>query len=174
MSPDQIRQSYIRQQKKRILDAHGVTIDCDVPLPIAVDDRHETLPYVTIAEIRFNVAGREVRVPHNFRFDGASIPLIVFVLRALAAVVLCRWLFNKWSARSVMSFLRPLNTTYRNLLAACLHDYCYTEKPRGLPRALADVAFEAVLVAEGEYWLTARVMRYAVEMFGGPHWDSKK
>jgi hypothetical protein len=164
----------LQVQKQKILAANGVRVESQTQFPIAIDDQHPTLPYVTVAEIWYEIAGRLVIVPPNFRFDGASIPLIVFVLRAMVPVVLCRWLYRKWSVRAVKSLFRPLNTSYRNLVAACFHDWIYELQPPEMPRAIADVAFEAVLVAEGEWWITARVMRIAVEIFGGVPWEEHR
>lgn len=150
--------------RRRILD-NEITITSDADRPISVDPFSEEFAFCTDKSIDFEIGGEVKTVHAGFAFDGASIPAVCWVL--LFLLQFTAWLFGlKWLSRR--NWCKPLNTFYKILYAACFHDWAwrYTVYGRKIGKRLSNAAFEAILVASGVDWKVARVMYYAVSLFG--------
>lgn len=163
------RAEFVRRIRRQILASGHVVIESDAKYPpISADPLVEEKPYVTNAEIAFDVAGRRTVVAEGFEFDGASIPTIVQILKVLLPILLLHWTRASLARQFWTRLLRPMNTFYRNLYAACLHDWRYYHQDT--EREIADAEYQIVLMHSGETYWVARGCRIALDWFGGKAW----
>lgn len=162
----------VERQRKLIL-AGDVEIESEVDYPIATNPLDAQRPYIVTHDVTFRVAGRERVVRAGFTFDGASIPAIVTVARLLVPLALGHWIRPAKAREFWGRLLKPLNTFYRNLYAACLHDADYAQQTyagRPIDRVIADACYQSVLVHCGENYRIARAERIALDWCGGWAW----
>jgi hypothetical protein len=94
-------------------------------------------PFVTLCVVTYRIGMAVVRVEKGYKFDGASIPRLLWWIRGFSPVD-------------------------RTILAALVHDYC-CDNPNLVERVIADAVFLSVLKASGvgfvRRWLMWRAVR---------------
>lgn len=116
----------------------GVTMQQLTVVPLGYEDR-----YIVLDDYQVVYGNLRIVVPNYFRFDGASIPSIGWQLT-----------------------YTPFHP--KVLVAACVHDWLYTNHQVG--RAMADKIFYDLLIMNGANAIKAKLMYCAVRIFGGSHW----
>lgn len=149
-----------------------VRIESSARYPIAANPLDPVNPYVVTHDITFYVGGRAVRVEAGFKFDGCSKPAIAEVLKLLVPLLLFHWIRPAKYREFYSRLFRPLNTFYRNLFAACLHDHDY--RTQSIERPIADATYQTVLAHCGENYWVARAERIALDWCGGWAWEKHR
>ena len=167
MTAEQV--AFVAAQRRRILNG-PVWIESEVEYPIATNPLNPHKPFVVTHDITFHVGGRVVTVKAGFCFDGASKPAIVEVLKLLVPLLLLHWVRPSKYREFFSRLFRPLNTFYRNLFAACLHDRDYWEQD--IEQVTADACYQSLLVRCGENYWVARAERGALDWCGHWAWEN--
>ena len=113
----------------------------DDGLPLIVDHRQPSKPFVLTESICYSGPALSVTVPKGFRHDGASVPRVLWAI---------------------------LPRVGRYSRAALIHDYLYDTKRCG--KQIADAAFYDIMKYDGVNPVVRWVMWKAVEWFGGAAW----